>query len=216
MGAQQAEQRSVVSDAELLERIRRYEALKREVSAMFDRFEAELEEQTKRYEGEAMATDLAGNIAKSLTSLVRLGFMSTRETGKALEKINREAAHDALDMAFAPIVDQAVEAAARSLGASSEQIRIYGSAILQAYLDYSSVTFWTRVIANKRDGKSIGESIALAERPGLEYKLQIQESKERALAQINDKILETRLLMRHRHPGSRPSPGARPVTQRLH
>ena len=116
-------------------------ALRQQMDALFQKLEAEADQNISKYRKVASAADIAAMLASlgvSLGQLTYKGFSAMRLSGEALEKANAELAKDSLHFAYDPLRDPVLKVTADKLGAHPGTVTLVGKATIEAFLNIQS------------------------------------------------------------------------------
>ncbi|MEM8577334.1 MAG: hypothetical protein AAGF60_05745 [Pseudomonadota bacterium] len=102
------------------------------------------------------------NLSRSLAKLTKIGYKSLAEAGEELAKSNKEAAKEAMNMAYNPIRDEAAKAIGKHLTKekSNYNVVIQGvGVVINSFFKMTSPSFWGWTAVKLYEGKGWSEAV---------------------------------------------------------
>lgn len=153
--------------------------------------------QMKNWAAGVDVTATLANIAVSITKIAGLGWKSARASGEALEKVNKEALQELIDMHKGLAEEGAVKAAATMKDRTGTAMGYVG-VLAESWDRMTSPSFWAYAAVKKMEGKTWDEAASADVGDEIEERIrqvrgQGAEQEAKLLRQIDDCVAAAKL-----------------------
>jgi hypothetical protein len=162
--------------------------------SLFANVDAGLQRAYAEFDRNAIIFDVLAGVFATLGVMISKGCQAIKLTGAALEKINKELTHAALELAYEPAFEIAIADKLPDIFAAGTPLADLGP-LIDSASDITSPTFWARVLSELWSGSSWSRSVSISPEDTL------QALKNGARAQRDELLrdLDARIKMTEQH-----------------
>jgi hypothetical protein len=152
-----------------------------ETVSLFSNLDSGLQRGYEEYDRNARAIEVIAAVVGSLAVMISKGLQAINLTGAALEKINKDLTHAALELGYGTAFDVAIADKLPDIFAVGAPLADLGP-LIDAASDITSPTFWARVLSELWNGSGWARAVSTSPEDTL------QTLRSRARAQRDERI----------------------------